>query len=779
MTRARRTHRVPGSEAVPEPAPDWATRSHQVLLCATIGLLVATPLIPSESAYYLGSHVVLVFGWFLLAAAWLIRAVLLPPGNGRVDASEWAVALLVVVHSVSALVMLRAGHPRPTLNAMWQWVSYGVLFVLCRRLLDRPVAQRALTSILIALGVGMASLGFFQVLHSNPQLRAQYARDPEGTLRKADIHAPPGSPQRRHFEDRLGSTEPTGPFALTNSLAGFLAPLTVLMAYVVMACSDRVHWRRAVLGAIPLLMLAGCLLLTKSRSAYLATLFGLALLGLRAPMARSLLRNGWVVATAVVAMAAAMMLGIRFGGLDRQVLTEAPKSLLYRGEYWQSTLALIGDHPVWGCGPGNFKDFYTRYKLPQASETVADPHNFLLEVSANSGLPAAALLVLALATALRYAPGGAGGRATDSPDAASQSADRVREAPSEPTEPELPAAYTGLALGIVLAFPAGWAGGLAADEAMLWTTLPASLLTIWILHPWVRSGVLPSWPVFVAVMTLLIHLLVAGALGFPGIGQLVWVLAAVALSVSTGERGRTDDATPATGTASRRPAASGRGGKQLLGALLALQVLLLAASYLTMYRPVLSLRGILSAPDSRADQPLPESVLEAAITADPWSAEPRELRVSHAAQRWTHEPTPQRLADYDQAVTQLLAVHPQASSIRRYCGDLSLEMYAFARDPALLARALRFYREAVERYPQSNILRAQLAWTYFLAGELTAARDEAERALQLDRMLPHTELQLVNQVVVGNDLTPDAADLPAAANAEQTMQHIRKVPSSK
>ena len=50
---------------------------------------------------------------------------------------------------------------------------------------------------------------------------------------------------------------------------------------------------------------------------------------------------------------------------------------------------MIADHPWPGCGPGNFQEVYTEYKLPKASEEIADPHNFLLEIWATAGTPAA------------------------------------------------------------------------------------------------------------------------------------------------------------------------------------------------------------------------------------------------------------------------------------------------------------------------------------------------------------------------------------------------------
>ena len=49
------------------------------------------------------------------------------------------------------------------------------------------------------------------------------------------------------------------------------------------------------------------------------------------------------------------LVAVYFGGLDVQVLSEAPKSVLYRLEYWQATARVIAQYPIFGCGPGNFQ----------------------------------------------------------------------------------------------------------------------------------------------------------------------------------------------------------------------------------------------------------------------------------------------------------------------------------------------------------------------------------------------------------------------------------------
>src|SRR5205085_6033684 len=70
---------------------------------------------------------------------------------------------------------------------------------------------------------------------------------------------------------------------------------------------------------------------------------------------------------------------------------ESTKSLRYRFEYWSSTWEMLLETPrnwLMGVGPGNFRQNYLPFKLPQSSEEIADPHNLVLDVWANGGLMA-------------------------------------------------------------------------------------------------------------------------------------------------------------------------------------------------------------------------------------------------------------------------------------------------------------------------------------------------------------------------------------------------------
>ncbi len=135
-------------------------------------------------------------------------------------------------------------------------------------------------------------------------------------------------------------------------------------------------------------------LLTKSRSGFLAvclvgTLAFFALRFVRSPAVQievitpSRPASRWRLAILVVGLLAAIGFGIVLLSQDSLVLAEAPKSILYRLEYWQATARMIMDHPWTGVGLGNFQSYYAAYKLPAASELIADPHNWLFDLAAN------------------------------------------------------------------------------------------------------------------------------------------------------------------------------------------------------------------------------------------------------------------------------------------------------------------------------------------------------------------------------------------------------------
>ncbi len=590
------------------------------LLAGAVALLVARPLYPSETPGETGDGLPIVMLWLALAVVWMLGLLGRPKFTVRFGLLDGIVVFLVLWHVGSALLGASRSHARPAVNMLWEWVGLGVVFVLVRQWLSGQREIRAVVVVMLALAAALAGYGLFQCVYEFPQNRAAYQVDPEKALREAGLYYPAGSPERIAFEKRLESREPIATFALTNSLAGFLtAWLVAGVGIGLLAGGWSAGWRPRIGLLLGCLLIAACLLLTKSRSAYLAVLAGMGCLGLwrlgaelrgrhRPGMEKERLfyggdlvppsaslqeqpaptpsaiqpqkesdvqqqhvsapRTVWqrtILAGVGILVVLGLMVGAAFywGGLDIQVLTEAGKSLQYRLEYWQATWQIIRHQPIWGCGPGLFRYAYTRFKLPQASEEIADPHNFLLEIWATAGTLAALAMLAFLALwavhvgravrtvgqMARFRRAGAFGPTVPLP---------TNSNPSSPSTSERPGKLLlGAAAGVAVGF---WVGQWSAAPPSLYVLmigLPLGLATIWALWPWVQTGGKPggsplppalqksepssrtlpsnfSIPDFlptvlaVAAGTVLVNLLAAGGISFAGVAGSLWLLAGLA-----------------------------------------------------------------------------------------------------------------------------------------------------------------------------------------------------------------------------------------------------------
>ena len=211
---------------------------------------------------------------------------------------------------------------------------------------------------------------------------------------------------------------------------------------------------------------------------------------------------------------------------------------------------------------------------------------------------------------------------------------------------------------------------------------------------------------------------------------------------------------------------------------LVILLLMAGACYLTMYRPVLTARQHLGEARRTTSVAALERLIVAAAEADPWWGEPWEMLADLRSRRWMATPDETHLQAFFACQNALLERDRHSSRVDRRCGDWLLEMYAVSRRADLGAQAVHAYARAVEFYPNSGILHAQLAWTYHVTGDEEGARRHAEEALRLDALMPHAELKLAHQRVVADYLLePGVSDGPEhpAWNVEQWMQRLRKV----
>ncbi len=389
---------------------------------------------PSEQAYD-GTGLPWVLLWCLLSAAVALTQLFIDrPASSNLSESErsaqssllntrselrWNTAdtgwcLIAAGQWISTgVVFSRGGDFRSALNLSFEWLGILIFMWLTRNSFRHPEFRRQATSLLMAMGVGLAVFGIWQhhVHHRQlaewyQSLRADQERlkdsgDHASVLRRAAVQRelqeagiPLEGPERFLWEQRLlNSSEPTGTFALANSLAGILALCLMILAASVV----RIYVSGPRTGPLAVTMLlfcavaiCYCLVLTKSRTAWVGCMAGTTWLFLSrfrslssafaSPMFRRTAGGGIAIACVTVAIAASA------GALDREVILESPRSLQFRLLYWMGTAGILQEQPLFGTGPGNFRQSWLQHKWPESSEEIRDPHNWILEAWTSGGL---------------------------------------------------------------------------------------------------------------------------------------------------------------------------------------------------------------------------------------------------------------------------------------------------------------------------------------------------------------------------------------------------------
>ncbi|MFO0975643.1 MAG: O-antigen ligase family protein [Planctomycetaceae bacterium] len=406
-----------------------------------LSLLAASSLWVAEEAINgQGLHlVVLWFGLLVLGGLriWQGDFSVLP----RLSLSDGAIALVFAGHVVSTLfVFSSGGDRRSAVNLTLEWGGIAAAWCLLRVLSQERRTVLATTETILAIAVGLACFGiwqhhFFYAQGSSEYLAARQELDdalksgsPGSLATVSRLVAafqrqgiPLDGPARQLWENRLlHSTEPLGTFALTNTLAGILAAAFVLQAGLIRrafgvpseaqgpksgsaAVASPSRWTILV-ACLQAIVLLYCLILTKSRSAWCGAFCGIAIvliLRSRTTILRTTLR--WMMLGGLVAGLLVVCVGL-FGGIDRQVILESPRSLQFRLFYWTGSLEMLAEHPVVGAGPGNFRQMYLPHKAVESSEEIRDPHNIFLDAWSSAGLLGLAgvvLLCVSLAKSLR------------------------------------------------------------------------------------------------------------------------------------------------------------------------------------------------------------------------------------------------------------------------------------------------------------------------------------------------------------------------------------------
>lgn len=765
-----------GPEAGGDETFAWlGERLRRLALGLTAGLFVARAYFPSEDAAS-GSGLIWVFG--ILATAGLGVASILLSGTTRLRWS-WADAAVLALVVLVGMSASHAADRRPAITMAWEWGGLGLLYFLARNLPRTRTESAAMAGAVVATAVAVAAYGLYQVPVEFPRLHRLFNDRPDAVIR--GMGYVPGTPSAEALKNRLLSKEPFSTFALPNSLAGFLVgPMALAFGVALENLRREGRGSRLValaMAAVPGLLVLICLLLTKSRSAYIGLFVALLVLAWRARGAvpsRVLAISGAGLAAVLGGLIVA---GVVAKQLDVQVVTESTKSLRFRWEYWVGTWGVITDAPspyasagigemplaqepresasstrtFWrGLGPGNFAGPYLAHKLPEASEEILDPHNMILETWATAGVFATLSLLAALVIGLREVLGpprpGVAGASDSGPDR-----------PSQPSrDPGAPPDRSGwLVLAAGMGWLAVWVLGklnpisepdLLARWLVLgaaWALAVAMGAALWRLRP------IPAEALGVAVLALAINLLAAGGIGIPSVAMSLWVLLALGMNLR-------DDR-----PCGRLRLAGGLGPAVLLACVWAA----MAGTYFGAVVPGWKSEAAMNEGDAlMAIRPPAFEPARAAYTrageADRYSPRPW-LALAELEYRYWRSPEVVKRRETQWKKVGILvdkALEPpmrnpnnlafrrrQAAYARAILRELPADAKVFEllELKATIARACRW---AARIYPTNATVRAELADASADIGMYHDAAKEAKQALLLDAKTPHNDKKLPDEV---------------------------------
>lgn len=558
-----------------------------------------------------------------------------------------------------------------------------------------------------------------------------------------------------NYERRLESMEPYGFLAHPNITGSCLALWLVAgagLTAALLSASRRFGPSAgtivAQVGLMLVLLVAtgGALWLTGSLGAVVAAAGGLFVLALLATARRAAAVRRYVAVLVVVYVGA--IGGVTALGVARGTLPHA--SLAFRWHYWTAAARAWQDVPLTGLGAGNFGAAYMRYRSPESTEEVKNPHNVWLSLLVETG-PLALLGALVLLTAT--------GRAALAQLAACSPAQEQAVAAPEASAVEAPwfvptAAACAAGVLIVQAITSTTLSGNSAlfvlwlvDIALTWCVSFGALL--WLAG---AAAPVPRWlalGAIAAIAAALIHGLVDFALVTPGGLAMFGVLAAYAARCAATDEG----AVPAL--PKQLPA------KPVLSwVALAVVALLVVAHGLGVTRPewrtsraLQQLSAALQHPPASPDLLAREVVglAQGCASGDLQRGAAQALLQLGRTPQIPAERRSVYLNEAEQCVRRALQQDAESARLYGLLADIIATQAALASDaerPALQRRAAEAFDTATRHYPTDPRLRIDAGAAWRTVWETSRAPADAEHAaahysaaLEIDDCRPPEEVQ--------------------------------------
>ncbi len=691
--------------------------------------------------------------------------------------ADSSIILFLFLSSASCLkvVLQHTGDVRFAINGLWTSVTPILVYLFLRffKFLTMGKYSHVLSLVIATCVMSESLFSLYSYTILDPQKRAAYLANPDKLLIENGISLPPDSRERELFENRLlSSVEPIGTYGLTNTLAAFLLPPLVIIILGVPwkkllpskihldktfpkeSCNTHSPLSQIILSFITLSsvgLLLYIFLLTKSRTAFISLIFSL-LIGVIVKISRRQtntsfsLRYLWLLLIPV-------SLAFVTNGLDLPVITEAFKSLSYRFEYWEATLGIVNRSPLLGIGPGEFQNIYPRYILPTASEFIADPHNFILEIGALYGIPALGCLLVfflsicmsAFSLSVPTSRENQEGEDLNKANISGTSSVANTVLSSKRSFSIRSTFILGACLGIVFTFLCS--GFQSAPVAL--EMYPCAILAIlsfffvtYLLFPYTNKvvkdtlPVIPSWILGMSLVVCLFNLLGTGGINYPPISILLFVTSAVL----TNRRSLNE-----IDACSPKEIAS---SKKTLYSIQNVFLLTLSMGLVFMFKTTAL------APRNRSFQ------FEQLCFQDPatfvsmlnrYSPEEIDKHSSFIALQYYYKasseyfknPSERNQLNWREAGNYLRFTSPNSPSLRESCANYDKQLFnTNSKRVEFLDSAITFYYESVERSPTDANKHANLAQLLLCAKRENEAMEQIDKALFYDNITFHEDRKI-------------------------------------
>lgn len=305
-------------------------------------------------------------------------------GKYRMSGLEYGILIFIAGCAVS---IIAASNRRTAITDSITILSAMVTAVVLSNLLVTAERKKILLFVLAGMAVANVYQCTEQFFSINKLMIEEYKAEPAVQLQKLGIE--PGSFEQMLYEHRLYSKDVRGFFTTGNS-TGCLLVLAIFCTFAafdfkIKFSEKKNTLKKLWLPIILLIVLFAGLVETHSKGAIASLIIAGVLLLLSVKFGRFLRRHsGFIIITVVILIITGTVFIIHYG-ITHNTLPGG-NSMLVRWQYWAAAAKMVADHLITGVGGGNFGSYYTQYKIPQALETVRDPHCFILSILSQYGI---------------------------------------------------------------------------------------------------------------------------------------------------------------------------------------------------------------------------------------------------------------------------------------------------------------------------------------------------------------------------------------------------------